>query len=115
MQTVDSATHLPVDSFILASIEDNVNGADSRLAIPAGSSALLTPILFSKNRDVSQIQLGLYSVELGGRQFHLVGEGLNPAIAIVTVNSDRTPENKTAHITEGAILDFTLQKPAELR
>lgn len=112
---VDSSTPLPSDSFIFGSIEDDVNGADSRLAIPAGTRALLTPLLFTKKGDVSQIQLGLYSVDLGGRQYHVVGEELNPAVATVTVDSDRTPENKTAHISEGDIVDFKLQKPAELR
>jgi hypothetical protein len=112
---MDSGVPLASNSFIRGSIEEDVKGADSRLAIPAGAKALVSPLLFSKNRDVSQIQLGLYSVDLGGRQYHLVGDGLNPAIATVTVDSDRTPENKSAHINEGAILDFTLQKPAELR
>ena len=115
LQAVDSDTPLPQDSFVLAWVEEDVKGADSRLAIPAGANALLVPLVLSKNRDVSQIQLSLFSVELGGRQYHLEGQGLHPAIATVTVDSDRTPENKTSHITEGSILDFVLQKPAELR
>lgn len=115
LDAIDSGVRLPSDAFIRGSIEEDVKGSDSQLAIPAGAKALVSPLHFSKDRDVSQIQLSLFSVDLGGRQYHLVGDGLNPAIATVTVDSDRTPENKSAHINEGAILDFVLQKPAELR
>jgi len=114
-QVLDSSAPLPDNSFILASIAEDVKGADSQLAIPAGTSALLKPLLFGGSREVSEIALSLYSVNMGGRQYQLRGQDFNPATAVVRVDSVHTPENKTAHINEGAVLDFIMPKSADLR
>jgi hypothetical protein len=114
-QTVDSSSPLPDNAFVLASVAEDVKGVDSQLAIPAGASALLKPLLFSSGRDASEIALSLYSVDVGGHQYQLVGQDFNPAVAVVKVDSVHHPENKTVHINEGAVLDFMMPKPAQLR
>ena len=115
LDVLDSGS--PPAGLIRASIVEDVKGADSRLAIPAGTPALLSPLLsgkFGKYGDVSQIGLSLFLVDLDGHQYMLKGEDVSPATALVTVDSTRNPVNKTAHIGEGTILEFTLRKPADL-
>ena len=110
---LDSATPNPTP--VRASIAEDVMGADSRLAIPAESGALVVPIVSGKNGDVSGIGLALWSVDVDGHQYRLVGEDRNPAVAFVSVNSMKNPAVKTTHISGGDVVDFKLLKPAELR
>ena len=113
MGIIDSST--PIFGFTLGSVGEDVLGADSRLAIPAGTSVLVQPVRFEKNGDVSQASLIIYSVDLDGHQYHLIGEDKAPPVAIVTVNSMQDPANKVVHISTGDIVEFRLAKPAELR
>jgi len=106
---------MPNPSPVRASIAEDVMGADSRLAIPAESGALVVPIVSGKDGDVSGIGLALWSVDVDGHQYRLVGEDRNPAVAFVSVNSIKNPSAYTTHISGGDIVDFKLQKPAELR
>jgi hypothetical protein len=110
---LDSST--PIQRFERGSIAEDVLGADSRLAIPAGTPALLESLRFVKIGYVSEIDLSIYSVDLNGHQYTLSGEDRNPAIAVITVDSVRTPAVTTVHISEGDIVAFKLAKPAELR
>ncbi|MGD1070913.1 MAG: hypothetical protein ABSB15_12290 [Bryobacteraceae bacterium] len=81
---------MPIETELIpAPIEEDVRGADSRLAIPAGARALVRELVSGKMRDISQIGLSLYSVDLGGRQYRLVGADRNPAVANILLDPAR--------------------------
>jgi hypothetical protein len=111
---LDSALPPVNEAFIRGRIADDVLGSDHKLAIPAGASALMVPTQFGKQGDVSQIGLSLFSVDLDGRQYRIKVDQNNPATAVITDDARQTG-HKTAHISDGTIVDFTLHNAVTLR
>ena len=115
LDVLDSATPPAAGTFIRGRVADDVIGADHKLAIPAGAFALIVPLGFGKTGNVSHIALSLFSVDLDGLQYRLKVDAKDPATALITEDATQGNRRKSAHITDGDIVDFTLHNPLTLK
>ena len=95
-------------------VESDVEGADGRLAIPAESRVALIVRQSGKQNSISTLQLGLYSINIGGRQYVTSNGAVDCSTILLTEDAGRGPGHSSVHIQYGEHLAFKLDMPVQL-
>lgn len=113
--TVADSSALAPATFLPAMITENVNGPDGKLAIPANSPVVLVARdVKDRVGSLSEIQLGLFSINVAGHQY-VVSDGVNdPARVAFTEDSGLGPAHSTVHLQYGFEFDLKIDRTVQL-
>jgi hypothetical protein len=95
-------------------VESDVNGADGRLAIPAGSRVAVIVRESNKKNSISTLRLGLYGINIGGRQYVMSDGAKDSATLLLTEDAGKGAGHSSVHVEYGASLTFKLDAPVQL-
>jgi hypothetical protein len=112
ISVIDSSERFP--GYVLGIVESDVKGADGRLAIPADSRVALIVRQSNKKNAISTLQLGLYSINIGGRQYVTSNGAVDSSTLLLTEDAGRGPGHSSVHIQYGQHLAFKLDTPLQL-
>lgn len=113
LSVIDSSVMFP--GYMMGVVESNVNGSDGRIAIPAGSHVAIIVRESSKMASVSILQMGLYSINIGGHQYVLSNGVRDSSTLVLKEDAGKGPGHSSVHLTYGEHLAFKLDAPVELR
>jgi hypothetical protein len=113
ISVIDSSVRFP--GYVMGIVDSNVNGADGKLAIPAGSHVAIIVRQANKNNSISTLQLGLYSINIGGHQYVVSNGAKDAATLLLTEDAGRGAGHSSVHIQYGEHLEFKLDTPVQLR
>jgi hypothetical protein len=100
--------------YVMGIVESDVNGTDGRVAIPAGSHVAVIVRESSRKNSISTLQLGLYSINIGGHQYVMSDGVKDSATLLLTEDAGRGPGHTSVHVEYGASLAFKLAEPVQL-
>lgn len=110
---VDSATM--VQGFIVGIVTDDVKGTDGRTAIPAGSAVTIFVRGVGRKGPISEIDMGLYAVNVQGRESTLTTGPKDAASVTFTEDAGKGPAHSAVHLNYGYRVDFKLDTAIQLR
>jgi len=126
-KTLSAGTNIPIvllealDSdvpylspFVTGAVDHDVMGADGRLAIPAGARVLMIPSIQGKGGSISRLTLGLFAIDIAGRQSRFNKREKGTAWADFKEDAARGAAHRSVHLSVGTVLNFKLQLPVEL-
>lgn len=113
LSVIDSSVNFP--GFLTGAIDADVMGADGQLAIPAGSSVAIAVRQGGRTGALSTLQLGLYSINIGGNQYSLSNGVKDAATLSLTEDAGKGPGHSSVHVEYGEQLAFKLEAPVQLR
>jgi hypothetical protein len=96
-------------------VSGDVKGAGGRIAIPAGSAATIVIRQMGKTGPRSTVELGLYSVNILGRQYALSNGRTAAATVRFSEDAGKGPTHSSVHLQYGYGLDFRLDSTVQLR
>lgn len=112
LSAIDSAVNFP--GFLTGAVEEDVMGADGKLAIPSGSNVAIAVRKFGRTGAISTLQLGLYSINIAGTQYSL-SDGVKDASTLsLTEDAGRGPGHSSVHLEYGQHMTFKLDAPVNL-
>jgi hypothetical protein len=113
ISVIDSSVRVP--GYVMGVVDSDVNGADGRLAIPAGSHVAIIVRQSNKNNSISTLQLGLYSININGHQYVMSNGAKDAATLVLTEDAGRGAGHSSVHVQYGEHLEFKLDTPVQLR
>jgi hypothetical protein len=103
------------EPFVLATVPDDILGADGRLAFPAGSHALIVVRAAGKRNAISEITLALYSISAGGHQVRFVDGVKDLASTTFSENGADGPTHRSVHLADASRIQFKLESALSLK
>jgi hypothetical protein len=100
--------------YVMGIVEENVNGSDGRVAIPAGSPVAVIVRRSSRTGSISALQLGLYTVNIGGHQYSMSNGIKDSSTLLLTEDAGQGPGHSSVHVLYGDHLSFKLDVPVQL-
>lgn len=100
--------------FVTGVVDSDVKGADGGLAIPAGARALIVPSIQGKLGGKSRLTLGLYMIDINGRQCRFNKEEKGTAFVDFREDAALGPNHRSVHLMVGTILNFKLSEPIRI-
>lgn len=109
---VDSVGTRP--TFAQADVTDDVLGPDGKTAIPAGSVAILAIRQIGRKGPISQIDLGLYGLIVGGRQIGTTNGESDAASISFSEDAGKGTLHTSVHLYSGYRFELKLDHAINL-
>jgi hypothetical protein len=100
--------------FFPSVVTGDVAGSDGRIAIPVGSTVTLIVRKRDRQGPLSTLSLGLYAVNVGGREYSLSNGQTDAASLTFTEDAGAGPGHSAVHLNFGTALVFKLEEKVEL-
>jgi hypothetical protein len=101
--------------FMYSTTAADVKGTDGGVAIPAHSTVTIIVRDSSRRGSISRVEIGLYTVSIGGRTISLSDGAADAANLVFTEDAGLGPGHSSVHVERGTLLEFKLSRPVELR
>jgi hypothetical protein len=113
MTSVDSSS--PNIGIVVGIVEADVKGADGRVALPAGSSVALAVRGYGKKGRISELTLGIYAINVLGRELSFTNGQSDAATLIFTEDAGLGVGHTSVHLYRDQSISFKLDRAVQLR
>ena len=101
--------------FLLGSVLDDLHGPDGKLAVPAGSGALLVVRSLGKQGSHSLVIFGLNKIDAGAKSYRLGDGAKDMATLRIDEDSVQGPGHRDVHLSKQSRLVFKLDTSVQAR